>query len=121
MKGLRDPNSEVILSNLIRTIVPLREKVQPFSTPKGKVILVNGNVHERVVLYMTELGMTFRDLDTFPIGINFLLLCSIWKCRESPPSNWSAEAYNLVQRRDLAVQATLEEKVSRNTQNLLND
>lgn len=60
---------------------------------------------------MTEMGLTNRELETYPIAVNLLLYDAIWQSRENPPSDWPAESYTLLQRPDLATQAQVSEKV----------
>lgn len=54
---------------------------------------------------MTDVGMTRRNLDTIPAALNLVLHEALWQCRENPPTDWSSDAYYLLQRPDLAVQA----------------
>lgn len=60
---------------------------------------------EKVVIFMTEMGITRRDLDKIPAAVNLLIHEALWQCRENPPTDWSSYSYYLLQRPDLAVQA----------------
>ncbi|XP_076677551.1 anaphase promoting complex subunit 1 isoform X2 [Andrena cerasifolii] len=57
---------------------------------------------DRIVLLYHEMGMTKKDLEMLPPGVSLLLKDVMYKCREHPPSNWPKEAYELVDRQDLA-------------------
>lgn len=57
---------------------------------------------DRMVLLYHEMGMTKKDLEMLPPGVSLLLKDVMYRCRERPPSNWPKEAYELVDRQDLA-------------------
>lgn len=61
--------------------------------------------NEKVVYLMTQLNITRKHLDTIPVAIDFLIHQVLWACRENPPTDWSVDAYYLIQRPDLAAQA----------------
>uniref|UniRef100_A0A1Y1M734 Uncharacterized protein n=1 Tax=Photinus pyralis TaxID=7054 RepID=A0A1Y1M734_PHOPY len=109
IKGTSRPGSDICIDSFINHI-SFKSRVDSCSTPKSKIIHSHENIFEKLVLLMTEMGVTNRDLDTYPIGIKLLFYGALWKCRESPPVNWSPEAYNLLQRTDLAAQAELIKK-----------
>lgn len=48
------------------------------------------------------LGMTKEDLEILPAGMSLMIKDIIYKCRESPPSNWPMQTYELIDRQDLA-------------------
>ena len=48
------------------------------------------------------LGITAPDLDRLPVGVALPVLDCIRRCHESPPSTWSAAAYDLIGRTDIA-------------------
>nr|XP_034193924.1 anaphase-promoting complex subunit 1 isoform X2 [Osmia lignaria] len=58
---------------------------------------------DRIVLLYHEMGMNKKDLETLPTGISLVLKDIMYRCRERPPSNWPMQAYELVDRQDLAV------------------
>ncbi|XP_052275462.1 anaphase-promoting complex subunit 1-like isoform X2 [Dreissena polymorpha] len=60
------------------------------------------NFLERVVLYMTQLGMTEKELMYLPVGIVLPLREAIFHCRCNPPSDWPEEAYTLIGREDIS-------------------
>ncbi|KAF7995485.1 hypothetical protein HCN44_006592 [Aphidius gifuensis] len=57
---------------------------------------------ERIILLYHKMGMTKKHLDILPPGISLLLKDVMHRCRESPPSNWPFEAYELIDRQDLS-------------------
>ncbi|CAG2230501.1 APC1 [Mytilus edulis] len=66
------------------------------------ITVPTASVLERMVLYMTELGMTKRDLERLPIGIALPFREAIFHCRCNPPSDWPEEAYVLIGRQDIS-------------------
>lgn len=67
---------------------------------------------EKVVIMMIEMNITTRSLETYPLAVNFVLYDALWRCRFDPPTDWPAEAYNLLQRPDLASQSDIIKTVS---------
>ncbi|XP_076241205.1 anaphase promoting complex subunit 1 isoform X2 [Calliopsis andreniformis] len=57
---------------------------------------------DRIVLLYHEMGMTKKDLEILPSGVSLLLKDVMYRSRERPPSNWPKEAYELIDRQDLA-------------------
>ncbi|XP_012141180.1 anaphase promoting complex subunit 1 isoform X2 [Megachile rotundata] len=57
---------------------------------------------DRIVLLYHEMGMNKKDLETLPPGVSLVLKDVMHRCRERPPSNWPMQAYELVDRQDLA-------------------
>lgn len=105
IKGILEPEKEITFNSLLKQITPFNHKMEILSTPKSKVVANNQKpIEEQVVLQIVELGITSRDMDSFPIAIKLLLHEALFKCRENPPSDWPASAYNLLQRNDLAAQ-----------------
>ena len=47
--------------------------------------------------------MTSLDLDTLPVGVKLPLLDCIKRCHKAPPTCWTAEAYKLIGRSDIAM------------------
>ncbi|XP_029649484.1 anaphase-promoting complex subunit 1-like [Octopus sinensis] len=60
------------------------------------------SIAESIVLLMTRLGITKRDLESYPIGVVLPLREAILQCRWDPPSDWPEEAYILIGRKDLS-------------------
>lgn len=110
VKGSRNPNSEICIDKLIIQVSSAC-KLERFSTPKSKVISAT-NISEKIAILMTNMGITSRDLDSYPTAINLLLYNALWQCRENPPTNWANNAYNLLQRYDLAAHSELLKKVN---------
>ncbi len=54
------------------------------------------------VIVLTLTGVSFSDLDSFPVGVALPLLDCIRCCREAPPSSWSPDAYDLIGRADIS-------------------
>lgn len=48
-------------------------------------------------------GLTLSDLDSFPVGVALPVLDCIRRCREAPPSSWSAAVYDMIGRGDIAM------------------
>ncbi|XP_018321370.1 anaphase-promoting complex subunit 1 isoform X3 [Agrilus planipennis] len=91
--------------------ISLHSEIQSESfVKKTNSIKVEHDVAKKVVSLMTEMGITNKEMDTLPSGINLLLHDALWQCRENPPPDWSAKAYNLLQRPDLAAQAQIIER-----------
>ncbi|KAK6181291.1 hypothetical protein SNE40_009178 [Patella caerulea] len=65
---------------------------------------------ERLVLSMTELGMTARDLDCLPVGVALPFREAIMNCRCSPPFDWPEKAYVLIGREDLTNSLIVQKK-----------
>ena len=65
---------------------------------------------ERVVLYMTQLGMSEKDLSYLPVGIILPIREAIFHCRCNPPSDWPEEAYILIGRQDISKLMSLKDK-----------
>ncbi|KAH0510942.1 Anaphase-promoting complex subunit 1 [Microtus ochrogaster] len=60
---------------------------------------------ERLVIWMTDVGFTLRDLETLPFGIALPIRDAIYHCREQPDSDWSEAVCLLIGRQDLSKQA----------------
>lgn len=83
-KGHRAPTCDLSMSRSFSISVP------------------KASIPERMVLYMTELGITKRDLEHLPIGIALPFREAIFHCRCNPPSDWPEEAYVLIGRQDIS-------------------
>ncbi|XP_052768449.1 anaphase-promoting complex subunit 1-like isoform X2 [Mya arenaria] len=60
------------------------------------------NYLERLVLYMTQIGLTEKELMYLPVGISLPLREAVFRCRCNPPSDWPEEAYTLIGREDIS-------------------
>ncbi|XP_070577566.1 anaphase-promoting complex subunit 1-like [Ptychodera flava] len=65
---------------------------------------------ERVVLCMTNMGLTLQDLECLPFGVSLALHDAIYHCRSNPPADWPETAYMLIGRQDLSAEARLLDK-----------
>ncbi|KAK2502624.1 hypothetical protein MC885_016599, partial [Smutsia gigantea] len=63
------------------------------------------NLAERLVVWMTNVGFTLRDLETLPFGIALPIRDAIYHCREQPASAWPEAVCVLIGRQDLSKQA----------------
>ncbi|XP_017782212.1 PREDICTED: anaphase-promoting complex subunit 1 [Nicrophorus vespilloides] len=108
MHGVTKENVELNYDNFIKYISPPGVKSKaPDANLKVNYDVTNDLTEQKVVLLMAELGITTRDLETYPAGVNFVLHDALWRCRENPPTDWPPEAFNLLQRPDLASQAQI--------------
>lgn len=119
--GRNNNSKDINIDTFIKIIVPPGTRME---TEPTKEITLNSyhkwTSAEKVVYLMTQLGITRRDLDNVPSAINFIFHEVLWQCRENPPTDWSAEAYFLIQRPDLAVQANCGKKNYMNTEKSTN-
>ncbi len=47
-------------------------------------------------------GITVSYLERLPVGVALPILDCIWRCHKAPPPSWSADAYDLIGRTDIA-------------------
>lgn len=109
VKSVKTKNNHVDPDSFVKLAVPF--VIDMPSTPRLKETEAHYNIYEKMVIFMTELGITSRCLDSLPAGVSFLLYSALWKCRESPPKEWSTECYSLLNRLDLVCQAELIKQV----------
>ncbi|KAJ7419604.1 Anaphase-promoting complex subunit 1 [Pitangus sulphuratus] len=60
---------------------------------------------EKLVLWMTNVGFTLRDLESLPFGVALPIRDAIYHCREQPASDWPEAVCLLIGRQDLSKQA----------------
>ncbi|XP_078205059.1 anaphase-promoting complex subunit 1 isoform X3 [Callithrix jacchus] len=60
---------------------------------------------EKLVVWMTNVGFTLRDLETLPFGVALPIRDAIYHCREQPASDWPEAVCLLIGRQDLSKQA----------------
>ncbi|RMC08037.1 hypothetical protein DUI87_15509 [Hirundo rustica rustica] len=60
---------------------------------------------EKLVLWMTSVGFTLRDLESLPFGVALPIRDAIYQCREQPASDWPEAVCLLIGRQDLFKQA----------------
>ncbi|XP_057330298.1 anaphase-promoting complex subunit 1 [Microplitis mediator] len=97
--------SNIDLDKFIKTVTPIGSRIDYQDSGKDKdkeVCRVERPVADRIVLLFHEMGLDKKDLDILPPGVSILLRDVMYRCRELPPSNWPAAAYELVDRQDLA-------------------
>uniref|UniRef100_A0A0C9RW07 ANAPC1 protein n=1 Tax=Fopius arisanus TaxID=64838 RepID=A0A0C9RW07_9HYME len=94
------------MERFVKLIVPAGSRVDyketGFKADKDvskKVEIPNA---DRIVLLYHEMGMSKKDLETLPPGVALLLKDVMHRCRERPPSTWPTQAYELIDRQDLA-------------------
>ena len=61
----------------------------------------SSSIFETVALHIANSGLTAEKVNALPFGISLLLRDAIFRSRWSPPSDWSEEAYRLIDRPDL--------------------
>ena len=57
---------------------------------------------QKVILEMVKRHFTLSDLDALPSGVSLFLQESLYTCKIDPPGDWSADAYILIEREELA-------------------
>ncbi|EEZ99272.2 anaphase-promoting complex subunit 1 [Tribolium castaneum] len=99
----------IIFKELGHKPANLLKLIEPNITSNGSPVLQEEpselSPPEQTLLLMTSKKMTVRDLDTLPPAIYLLIYSTLWKCRDNPPSDLPSDAYYLLWRDDLAVQA----------------
>ncbi|CAL1529435.1 unnamed protein product [Lymnaea stagnalis] len=78
-----------------------------FSSYKDLKMSLASTQAEKLVLIMTELNFTQRDIDCLPIGISVPMREACLACRAQPPSDWPQSAYVLIGRQDLSELASI--------------
>ncbi|XP_059501188.1 anaphase-promoting complex subunit 1 isoform X1 [Stegostoma tigrinum] len=66
---------------------------------------LSSNLATKLVVSLTNLGFTLKDLETVPFGVALPIRDAIYHCREQPSSDWSEAACSLIGRQDLSKQA----------------
>ncbi|XP_030051793.1 anaphase-promoting complex subunit 1 [Microcaecilia unicolor] len=60
---------------------------------------------EKLVIWMSNVGFTLRDLESLPFGVALPVRHAIYHCREQPASDWPEAVSLLIGRQDLSKQA----------------
>ncbi|XP_061481513.1 anaphase-promoting complex subunit 1 isoform X1 [Rhineura floridana] len=60
---------------------------------------------EKLVVWMTNVGFTLRDLESLPFGVALPIRDAIYHCRQQPASDWPEAVCLLIGRQDLSKQA----------------
>nr|XP_022333509.1 anaphase-promoting complex subunit 1-like [Crassostrea virginica]XP_022333510.1 anaphase-promoting complex subunit 1-like [Crassostrea virginica] len=98
--------TEQAVDRCLKKLAPAGHRGGPISdlslSRSFSVTVPTNSVQERMVLIMTDLGMTLEDLECLPIGLSLPLREAIFHCRYNPPSDWPEEPYVLIGRQDLA-------------------
>uniref|UniRef100_A0A674IBW9 Anaphase promoting complex subunit 1 n=1 Tax=Terrapene triunguis TaxID=2587831 RepID=A0A674IBW9_9SAUR len=63
------------------------------------------NLAEKLVIWMTSVGFTLRDLESLPFGVALPIRDAVYHCREQPASDWPEAVCLLIGRQDLSKQA----------------
>ncbi|XP_078504893.1 anaphase-promoting complex subunit 1 [Lissotriton helveticus] len=63
------------------------------------------SLSEKLVVWMTTVGFTLRDLESLPFGVALPVRHAIYQCREQPASDWPEAVCLLIGRQDLSKQA----------------
>ncbi|XP_050344648.1 anaphase-promoting complex subunit 1 [Nymphalis io] len=87
-----------------------REAVGASSTPRAREPAAPA-APAAAVLRARDRGITPRDIDNMPPAIALLLVTIFSRCKSDPPADWPGEAYNLVMREDLALQAEIADTI----------
>lgn len=104
------------INTLVRNFAPPGCRVDGQTLPTLTNYRRWSSWQEKVVMFMTDIGLTRRNLDSIPAALNLVLHEALWQCRENPPTDWGSDSYYLLQRPDLAVQAEAEQKQKCNAQ-----
>lgn len=69
---------------------------------------VNFVTSQNRMAYILFTGITQDDIDNLPPALTLTFLNIFVKCKSNPPVDWPVEAYRLIMREDLALQAELD-------------
>ncbi|XP_034943915.1 anaphase-promoting complex subunit 1 [Chelonus insularis] len=98
-------SNAVELDKFVKLIIPAGSRVDYQDTglkEKDVCKKIEKPVTDQIVFMYYELGMKKEDLNLLPTGIALMIKDVMHRCRERPPPNWPTEAYELVDRQDLA-------------------
>ncbi|XP_050663592.1 anaphase-promoting complex subunit 1-like [Leptidea sinapis] len=84
------------------------------STPRGHSSQSNVPPAQQAVLFAHQRGLTPREMDKLPPALGLLLFTIFSRCKLEPPLAWPSDAYRLIMREDLALQAEMLEKIKSN-------
>ncbi|CAH2241616.1 jg3948 [Pararge aegeria aegeria] len=88
-----------------------RDSVAASSTPRARDPSPLHTPHARAVMLACDRGITPRDIDNLPPALALMLVTIFSRCKSDPPVDWPPEAYNLVMREDLALQADIADTI----------
>ncbi|XP_068088385.1 anaphase-promoting complex subunit 1 isoform X1 [Hyperolius riggenbachi] len=63
------------------------------------------NLSEKLVVWMSNIGFSLRDLESLPFGVALPIRHAIYQCRQQPASDWPESVCLLIGRQDLSKQA----------------
>ncbi|CAH0388207.1 unnamed protein product [Bemisia tabaci] len=94
------------LDRLVKVIQPSGYHVGPETSEKAIYRRLAQDpsltVAQKTTLLIAKLGLTRREIQTLPAGVNIVLIDALHQSRENPPTDWPEEAYHLIVRQDLA-------------------
>ncbi|XP_063299741.1 anaphase-promoting complex subunit 1 isoform X2 [Pelobates fuscus] len=64
------------------------------------------SLSEKLVVWMTNIGFTLRDLESLPFGVALPIRHAVYQCRQQPASDWPEAVCLLIGRQDLSKQAS---------------
>ncbi|XP_052742012.1 anaphase-promoting complex subunit 1 [Bicyclus anynana] len=88
-----------------------RDSVAASSTPRAREHSPAHTPHARAVLLACDRGITPREIDNLPPALALALVTIFSRCKSDPPVDWPPEAYMLVMREDLALQADIADTI----------
>ncbi|CAN8002147.1 unnamed protein product [Ixodes hexagonus] len=91
------PNEELLVSQVLHDIVETKTSGDP-----GLSVPTAASVAERLVCLLVQLGVTPQHLARWPSGVVAPIQDAMVQCQDHPPPEWSAAAYSLIGREDLA-------------------
>ncbi|KAK7469621.1 hypothetical protein BaRGS_00036350 [Batillaria attramentaria] len=100
----KDKSAEQAVARCLRKLAPSGHRAPTADLSMSRSFHstpVVGNIMHRMVLSMTHLGVSQKDLDCLPVGVALPLREAILHCRCNPLTDWSEEEYNLIGRQDL--------------------
>ncbi|XP_060071238.1 anaphase-promoting complex subunit 1-like isoform X2 [Ylistrum balloti] len=113
----RDLATEQAIDKCLRRVAPAGHRAPTCDLSMSRsfsrsfsICVPSASVPERIVLYMTEIGMTYQDLEYLPVGVSLPLREAIFHCRCNAPSDWTEQAYTLIGRQDLSQLLGMENK-----------
>ncbi|CAN8007085.1 unnamed protein product [Ixodes pacificus] len=91
------PNKELLLSQILNDILGTKSSGDP-----GLLVPEAASVAERLVCLLVQLGVTPQHLGRWPSGVVAPIQDAMVQCQDRPPLEWTAAAYSLIGREDLA-------------------
>ncbi|KAK3093891.1 hypothetical protein FSP39_021511 [Pinctada imbricata] len=101
----KEMNTDNAIDRCLRRIAPAGHRAPTCDLSLSRsfsVTVPSASVTERIVLLMTELELTMKNLEYLPVGLTLPIREAIFHCRCNPPSDWPEPAYVLIGRQDLS-------------------